>query len=127
MLKKAVEDAIAQIRGSFSGHRVDVAEDGQGGARVTVHDVDYGAQYEPSRGWIGFAISYLYDASDCYPHLLCPGLARVDGKPLGHGFGTGTWNGGAATQVSRRSNGWRPGVDTAVGKLIKVLEWIRTR
>ena len=127
MVTEAVARAIEEIRMTFSEHRVDSVEDGQGGARVTVHDVDYGQQYRPARSWIGFAITFQYDASDCYPHLVDGGLARVDGQPLGAGFGSSTWNGAQATQVSRRSNGWRPGVDTAAGKLIKVLEWIRSR
>lgn len=127
MLKNSVVQAIDMLRCSFPNNRVDVEADGQGGAAVTVHDVELGPQYSPSRSWIGFVVSFQYDATDVYPHFVHSDLARVDGRPLGQGFGKATWCGRPATQISRRSHGWSPGVDTAAGKLMKVLEWTRSQ
>jgi len=126
-MTEAVSQAIEQIRAAFPGHTVEVEEDGQGGARVIVQELELGEQYEPPRGCIGFLIGFQYDASDVYPHFVVGSLKRVDNKGLGPGFSDAQWNGAPAVQISRRSNGWRRGVDTAAMKLQKVLEWLRTR
>lgn len=128
MIAPDVTEAIAEIRRSFPNHEVDLAEDGQGGARVTVHGFALGEQYSPSTSWIGFTIGFQYPAADVYPHFVRGDLARRDEKPLGEAMTTGhTWNGAAAVQVSRRSKRWDRGADTAAIKLTKVLEWLRSR
>jgi len=119
--------AIKEICESFVGHIVDAADDGQGGARVVVQQLDLSEKYKPRYSWVGFVIGFAYPASDVYPHYLVPELARADGTGLGAGFGTVNWNGQQATQVSRRSYHWNAEVDTAAQKLQKVLAWIRSR
>ena len=126
-LSENVRRGIEEIRAAFSGHDVGVVEDGQGGARVVVGDVDLGAQHVPSRGPIGFLLGFQYDSSDVYPHFVTVDMNRADGKPLGGGLSKVQWNNGPAVQISRRSHGWRAGVDTAAMKLQKVLEWLRTQ
>jgi len=126
-LKQAVERAIAEIRETFVGHKVDVTEDGDGGARVRVHDLHLGEQYVPSTSWVEFAITFQYPEADVYPHFLVPGLKRVDGAGLGGEFQQVQWNGSPATQLSRRSNNRIQDLDTAAIKLNKVLTWIRSR
>lgn len=128
MLAPDVQEAIAQARQALAGHTIDVVEDGQGGVRVTVHDLPLGDQYVPGASWVGFAIGFQYPASDVYPHFVRGDLSRADGRPLGEALTTGhMWNGGPAIQVSRRSPRWDRDTDTAVMKLAKVLEWIRSR
>ncbi len=106
MAKAAVQRAVEELRATFAGHRIDSVDDSQGGAVVTVHDADYGPKYAPTSGWISFAISFQYGATDCYPHFVVPELRRLDGKPLGQGFSKVPWQGQPATQVSRRSRHW---------------------
>lgn len=130
-MKSAVLEAIDEIKAAFPGHQVEVAEDGDGGAFVRVHDLDYGDQYEPKRGPVTFHIVYTYPNADIYPHVLIGGVARTDKKPLGEGFQQkpmelGPFK-GDATMVSRRSNHWDASRDTAAIKLVKVLDWIRSR
>jgi hypothetical protein len=126
-----VEQAIEEIRDVFPGRRVDVTPEPQGGAYVVVDDVEFGAQYEPARGWIGFLITFQYPHSDVYPHFVTGGLSRKDRQALGEGLsGSTTWPGRPGEQVvqiSRRSNRLNPAVDTAATKLAKVLEWLRGR
>jgi hypothetical protein len=125
-----VEEAIAEVRAQFPGHKVDISPEDQGGAYVVVHDLDIGKSYQPSTTWVGFLISYLYPQPDVYPHFIDVQVKRVDGNPLGDSFsGPTTWPGreGQVSQVSRRSKPWNPATDTAATKLAKVLDWIRTR
>lgn len=94
-------------------------------------DLHYGDQYDPKRGPITFHIVYTYPNADIYPHVLIGGVARTDKKPLGEGFQQkpmelGPFK-GDATMVSRRSNHWDASRDTAAIKLVKVLDWIRSR
>jgi hypothetical protein len=128
VLTEAVARGIDEVRASFAGHDVAVEEDGQGGAYVTVSNLDFGARFAPTTGWIGFHLGMHYPAADVYPHFASP-LARADRSPLPGGFSCsdGTkWREKAATQISRKSNGRHDDADTAAIKLMKVLEWLRS-
>lgn len=130
-MKPAVKQAIEEIIAGFPGHRVESAEDSDGGAYVRVHDLPFGTAHEPKTGWVTFHVVYTYPAADIYPHFLPAGLRRVDGQKLGDGFHAkdmklGTLE-GPATMVSRRSKHWDQTQDTAALKLAKVLDWIRGR
>ena len=121
-----VEAAIEEVKATFPGHRVEVEPDDQGGAYVVVHDVAVGERYTPSTTWVGFLIAFQYPHVDVYPHFIDGNLHRVDGRPHGNGFsGPTSWRGRQALQVSRRSPRWHPALDTAVGKLLKVVDWVK--
>lgn len=120
-----VEEAISELEEAFSGHAVEVTPDTQGGAYVVIQDLPLGSQYKPERAWVGFLIGFQYPSADVYPLFTEPTLARVDGAPLGVGFQQPIdWNGRKSTQISRRSNALNPAEDTALLKLLKVLEWL---
>jgi hypothetical protein len=128
MLSPDVERAIQELRESFPGHDLAYVEDGQGGARVTMQGFATGADLKPETTWVGFAITFQYPATDVYPHFVRPDLARSDGRALeGEGMSVAAWDGKPAIQLSRRSNRWRQGQDTAAIKLTKVIDWLRTR
>ncbi len=128
-LTPEVAEAVDEIRDAFPEVDVDVAvrEDGQGGAFVVVDPVDPGVQYEHRATWIGFQITFQYPYSDVYPHFVRGDLVRIDGAALGEGTSATTWEGRPAVQLSRRSNHLDPTTDTAVLKLLKVLEWLRSK
>ena len=122
-----VQGAVEQIRIAFEDHRLEVQEDGQGGAFMLIEDVDVGEIYAPQTTWIGFRITFQYPNADVYPHFVRSDLLRKDGRPLGDGIGAGhQFLGRAALQVSRRSNRLNPATDTALLKLMKVLKWLQT-
>lgn len=124
----AVDEAIAQLRAAFPGNRIEHTPEAQGGAYVIVHDLFLGDQYQPDHSWVGFLIPYNYPFADVYPHYVESTFARGNGQALGEGFAQPmSWHDRAATQISRRSNRWDPNEDTAVTKLYKVLEWLRSR
>lgn len=123
-----VEEAIAELKVAFHGHRIEATPDGQGGTYVVVDNLLLGVQYRPERSWVGFDIGFQYPASDIYPLFTDSSLTRVDDAPLGEGFQQPiTWHERATTQISRRSNRWNPAEDTAALKLAKVLGWLATR
>jgi hypothetical protein len=127
VLKEAVAQAIAEVRERFPGHQVHVREDGEGGAVVTVDELDLGGQYVQKTTWLSARIVYTYPHADVYP-LYCRGdLARVDGRGLGDGTSAyPSWEGKPAVQLSRRSNQLDPDIDRADLKFLKVLEWLRS-
>lgn len=122
-----VATAIEEIKDAFPACIVEVTDDGQGGAFVCIFPVDPGDAYAQAETWIGFQITFQYPYSDVYPHFVRGDLARTDGAGLGEGTSAGTWQGRPAIQISRRSNHLDPNTDTAVLKLLKVLEWLRNR
>jgi len=121
-----VEEAVAEIRAAFPQHEVRATPAADGGAEVTVEAVGLGERYEPRTSFVGFRVHSSYPFSQVYPHFLRADLRKVDGSPLpSPGMTPNQWRGQAAIMVSRSSNGWNPNADTAVGKLHKVLEWVR--
>lgn len=120
--------AVEQVRKTCVDYTVTAEPECQGGAYVIVTGVPVGGQYTPCMSWVGFLIPYLYPHGDVYPHFLDGALRRTDGSPLGAAFsGVMDWRGRPAVQVSRKSNCWNPATDTAAGKLLKVLDWVRSR
>ena len=121
----AVAKAIEEVRCTLEGCEVDVEADGLGGAVVLVRGVSLGSPYLQAKVWIGFRITFQYPYADVYPHFTNPELGRMDGAGLGSGFGSATFRGRPAIQISRRSNRLNPGRDTAALKLLKVVKWMK--
>ena len=123
----AVETAIAEIREAFPGSEITSISDPQGGAYVVVQDLSLGELFTPSTSWVGFLITFQYPDADVYPHFIRGDLKRADHTSFPAGItGPTTWQNRSALQVSRRSNRWTAGVDTAASKLAKVLQWLRS-
>ncbi len=123
----AVAKAIEEIRCTFEGCDVEAEADGSGGAIVVVQGVPMGCPYVQTEIWFGFRITFQYPYSDVYPHFTDADLARSDGGSLGGGFGTASFQGQPAIQISRRSNRLNPEADTAALKLLKVVTWMKSQ
>ena len=123
----AVAKAIEEVRCTFEGCDVEAEADGSGGAVVVVRGVPMGCPYVKTEVWFGFLITYQYPYADVYPHFTNADLARSDGGGLGGGFGTASFQGLPAIQVSRRSNRLNPETDTAALKLLKVVTWMKNQ
>jgi hypothetical protein len=122
-----VSTAIDEIKTAFPTATVTIREDGDGGAFVFVEPLVLGPKYNQPDTWVGFHITFQYPYSDVYPHFVRGDLTRTDGQPLGDGTSNGAFEERPAIQLSRKSNRHNPATDTAVLKLIKVMEWLRTR
>ncbi len=104
-----------------------IREDGQGGAVLVGRDVRLGGVWEQQSTWVGFRIPFSYPYADIYPHFVRGDLRRSDGAGLGEALSTTTFEEMPAVQISRRSTRRDPAVETALIKLLKVIEWLRTR
>ena len=136
-----VQGAIDAIIGQFGTNRVLFGADREGGAYVVVEDIAVGVPFAQEDSWIGFHIPSTCPYADVYPHFVRPDLVRLDGSPLGEGLSTGhafpdqaaLKTPGAlptrtAVQVSRRSNRKdTAGLETPLHKLLKVIQWLKTR
>ena len=123
----SVAEAIEEIRATFETSTLTVKEDGEGGAYVRIDPVDPGVPYIQRQTWIGFRITAQYPYADVYPLFVRPDLSRADGVALGEGLAPNSFDGQPAIQVSRRSNHLNPATDTAVIKVLRVLDWMAKR
>ena len=126
-LLPGVAQAIDEVRCTFEGCGVEVEEDGSGGAFVVVTGISLGRPYVQAEIWIGFQITFQYPYADVYPHFTNADLARSNGSEIGEGFGSGSFQGRPAMQISRRANRLNPQTDTAALKLLKVVRWMKGR
>lgn len=122
-----VAEAVEEIKAAHPGATVTLRDDGSGGVFVILEPVDPGPIYAQRETWVGFQITFQYPYSDVYPHFVRPDLTRVDGQPLGKATSPASFEGRPAIQISRKSNRLNPATDTATVKLMKVLEWLRSR
>lgn len=130
MLKATVEQALTELREQFGPDAIEHKEDGAGGAYVVVNDLDLGSAYteETRHSWMGFHIGFQHPMADIYPHFVRPDLKRKDGRGFGSGMSVAEYVGfgRAALQLSRRSNHRDPATETALIKVLKVIDWIRS-
>jgi len=125
-MKHEVEHAIAEVKVAYPESILTIREDGEGGAYVILEELDPGELYVQRKTWVGFRITFQYPYADTYPHFVRGDLTRVDGRALGEGTGSTTFEGRTAIQLSRRSNHLDPRTETVLIKLQKVLAWLAT-
>ena len=138
-MKADVERAVAELREGLPGHDVLVKEDGEGGAFVIVEGLEIGDCFAPAVSWIGFHVTFPYPDADVYPHFIDPAVLYVGNgeAPNQHPDGnlpTALTRGATmpgfdrpAIQISRRSNQRNAETDSGLQKLLRILEFIRSR
>jgi hypothetical protein len=138
-MKPAVIQALQELDEGAPGGPVESKDDGSGGAFVLVRDLDIGEAYVPPFTWVAFHLPWSYPEGDVYPHFIDNAIKYVGDRsaPNEHPDGnlpTSMAHGNtapgfelSAIQVSRRSQRWNPETDTALHKLLRVLDFIRSR
>jgi hypothetical protein len=132
-LKSAVDSALEQLRTAYGEDRVLAVGDGQGGAWVELVDVELSGTYVQSTTFVVFLLPFNLPGADIYPMFVRDDLTRRDDAPFGDGVQRTTlsWPGQPpqrpVIQISRRTRGGAFTAQTAVQKVEKVLEWLRTR
>jgi hypothetical protein len=132
-MKEAVQTALAAIVERYGAERVRAVPDGQGGAWVEISDVDLGDSYTPTTTFVIVLLPFNLPNADVYPMHVRADLNRTDGAGLGEGFSATSvsWPGDPqprpVTQVSRRTRRSDFTRQTALQKIEKVIDWIRTR
>lgn len=121
-----VVKAIDEVKNSFPNAKVEVKEDGSGGAFIVVDPIQLNTEkYKQSKTWAGFQITHTYPYADVYPHFVRGDLQRKDKQPLGQGFATDQkFDERPAIQVSRKSPQRKAELENAAIKLLKVIEWL---
>ncbi len=131
-MKEAVEEALADIKAAYGGS-VRAVSDDQGGAWIEIPEVDLGATYRERTSFVICLLPFNLPNADVYPLFVRHDLARADGSGLCDGFAAtslnwpGQPNQRPVIQVSRRTRRSDFTRQTALQKIDKVLDWIRTR
>jgi hypothetical protein len=124
-MNQDVSQAVAELKRAFPDTEIEVIDDGEGGARFVLNAVDIGERYAPRSSWIGAHIPALYPYADIYPVFMDAAVTRADGlpfqAPITHGA---TFADRAAIQISRRNNHAQQYSQTAVSKLMKILDFL---
>lgn len=136
-MKPAVEQALRELREGAPG-TVRHLEDGEGGAFVLVEGTDLCERFAPSTTWIAFHITWPYPDADVYPHFIDASVCYVGNGPtpnqhpdgnLPAAMSRGNFQAPGfkhkAIQVSRRSNRRNAETDTALDKLLRVIDFLR--
>lgn len=138
-MKAHVATAIEELEDAQIASRVRTMNDPDGGSYVIVDDLTIGDSFDPSTSWIGFHILWTYPDSDVYPHFTAAGLRYVGTGPAPsqHPDGnlpTALTRGAImpgfdlpAIQISRRSNHRNADTDSALRKLLRILDFLRSR
>ena len=120
-----VARAIDEVKAQFPDSTVTVTDDGQGGARLIIEPVSIGARYRPTVTWLGFHVPPQYPYADIYPVFIGAEVSRSDGSafqvPVTPNH---TFESRRALQVSRRSPAAQNGHQTAVAKILKILDFL---
>lgn len=138
-MKAAVAEAVDELIAGLPQANVQAEADPEGGAYVRIDEVDIGPAFEPRKTWIAFQITWAYPDADVYPHFIDPGIRYVGQGPAPNQYPEGnlptSMTRGAETpgsknpaiQISRRSNKRNAETDTALQKLLRVLDFVRSR
>lgn len=139
-MKAGVENTIKALQAGLPEEAtVEVKPDDDGGAYVLVDNLEIGSCFKPAKSWVAFHITWSHPDADIYPHFIDAGVEYVGdkGAPNQHPEGnlpTSMSRGAVAPgferpaiQVSRRSNRRNPATDSALHKLLRVLDFLRSR
>jgi hypothetical protein len=138
-VKEDVAAAIEELQTARIGGGVRTKEDPDGGAYVIVDDVAIGDSFDPTTSWIGFHIVWTYPDADIYPLFTDAGVRYAGSGPAANqhpdgNLPTALTRGAtmpgfelAAIQISRRSNHRNAETNSALQKLLRVVEFLRTR
>jgi len=127
-MNEPVSKALQQIRDRFVPRDFTVEEDSAGGAFIRFGPVALGPAYKQDETWLAAHLTAQTPYADVYPIFVRGDLARADQAALVAPVTAGhTFMGQSAVQVSRRSNGRDPLVETAALKFAKVLDWLNSQ
>lgn len=126
-MKSEITEALEEIRATFPDSVVEASTNSDGSVWVTVTNLFVGDQWTPSLSSVSFTIGFQYPYLDCYPHYVDAGLKKKDGTSFGPGLHLAqrTPLNEEAVMVSRQNRHAAEVPDTAVTKLVKVLDWLR--
>jgi hypothetical protein len=138
-VKGEIAEAIEEIERAGVGTKVESLPDPDGGAFVRVHAVQIGDSFDPGHTWIAFQITWGYPDADCYPHFIAHDVKYVGSGAAPNQYPEGNlpaaMSRGArapgfdlpAIQISRASRRRNAETDSALQKLLRIIEFLRGR
>jgi hypothetical protein len=138
-MKPDVAVAIKELEAAQVGSGIRVKEDPDGGAYVIMDGLAIGETFAPSTSWVGFHIVWTYPDADVYPHFTDTGLRYVGSRETPNLYPEGNLPAAltrgaimpgfelSAIQISRRSKHRDAETDSALQKLLRILDFLRTR
>ena len=124
-MQQDVANAIDELKRAFPSSVVETVEDGQGGVFFTLNGAEIGTKFEPQCTWFGAHIPAQYPYADIYPVFMDAGVQRADGRPFEVPITpNANFNGRPALQISRRNNHAQAHPQTAVAKILKILDFL---
>jgi len=123
-MKLEVSQAIEELKRKFPDSVLTFEDDGSGGARVLLENMDVGPKLSPSRTWLAAHIPGQYPYADIYPVFMGREVSRADGKPFEVPITAVNYGDKPAWQVSRRSQQAQL-KQPAHAKFIKVIDFLR--
>lgn len=120
----AISEAVEELERLFG--EVEVEPDGEGGAYVTVRELDLGEKWAPQVVPLSFQLPFNYPHAAVYPYYSPQGLARADGGVCPPALQPVTWRGLPMVQISLRANRWSPTHDSAAGSVGQVVHFFQT-
>jgi Prokaryotic E2 family E len=125
-MSAVIADAVARAISELEEDYVtDVVQTGDGGAFVTLHDVDIGPHWVPATVDIETLIPFNYPFAAIYPFYTSEALQRVDSGAWPNALQRVEWRARRVVQISLRANRWDPNVDTARGAIAQVELWFK--
>lgn len=115
-----VAAGIEDLEIVFPG-RVSHIPTGDGGADVTVTDVELGPNWTHQEAPLTFNLAYNYPYAPVYPFYLPAGTRPINQTP--QALQEVRWKDQSVVQVSLRHNNWDPALDTAAGSVLQVQAW----
>jgi hypothetical protein len=137
-MKSEVETALTELGVGLPDSTIRTKEDSDGGAYVIVENINIGDGFEPATSWLGFHIVWSYPDADIYPYFIDAEICYTGSGNAPNQFPAGNLpeaiTRGAtmpgfdlpAIQISRRSNRRNADTDSALTKLLRVSEFLRT-
>jgi hypothetical protein len=124
VLNEDVADALEEI-GAHFGHRLAHESDGQGGAIVTIEDIELPSAWSLDAAPMRFVVPYNFPATPPYPYYLPQAVQPP--APWSPALQPIEWRGEAMIQVSLRNNSWDPARDSVLGCVLQVCDWLRAQ
>lgn len=125
MLAAEVSRGLEELEEAFPG-RVRHEPDGEGGAFVTIEEVELSDRWTRLSSELTFHLAYNYPAASIYPYYLPQEVTPADGV-FPAALQRIEWRGKQVIQVSLRQENWDPRRDNAVGAVMQTQAWLRSQ
>jgi hypothetical protein len=123
-MQAQVSQAVEELKKQFASAKVDVTDDGNGGAHVLVDGIELSERFVPRHTWIAGHIPPQYPYADIYPVFIGAEVKRADGVAFQAPVTPGNFAGRPAWQISRRNPTANRDLQPASSKFLKVLYFL---